>query len=111
MALTKFITQEIPSPLSSVLGLSSEKTELYIKIKRYSGEEDTCNFVVRYFNRITVFDEEKSTDIIELIPLNIPEIIYSFIVSEDGSENDFNVRKQAYEYLKTLPEFAGCEDC
>lgn len=34
---------------------------------------------------------------------------YSFVPSvEDGSSNFI---KQAYLYLKTLPEFAGAEDC
>lgn len=32
---------------------------------------------------------------------------YSFVPDMDGA----NFVKQAYEYLKTLPEFAGAQDC
>lgn len=101
MALRKTITKELPVLITDVLGIQGEEIELYIKIKRYSGECNICNFLLEYYNEVDG----------NLTPLNFPDKLYSFVTIEDGGENDFNVRKQAYEYLKTLPEFEGCEDC
>jgi hypothetical protein len=104
MALKININQlHAPQLFKQVLGIG-DVTEVYIKITRYSGEENTCRFIASFFNN-TMDDFKNRRN------LNFPETVYSFEVNESGDENDFNVRKQGYEYLKTLPEFAGCEDC
>ena len=53
--------------------------------------------------------DEVDEDLYELVPLKIPSVYQTFIVDE--SEESTNTRKQGYEYLKTLSEFAYCEDC
>lgn len=88
--------------------------EIYIKIDKYSGADNICKFLIGCYNRTEFtyqndFGEYYTS--VEMKKLNLPELPFQFIVIEDGSVGDFNVRKQGYEYLKTLPEFAGCEDC
>lgn len=104
MALKVNISElNVPALFGKVLGIE-DVTEVYIKITRYSGEEKTCRFIASFFdNTIDEFENRRN--------LNFPEMVYSFEVNESEDENDFNVRKQGYEYLKILPEFAGCEDC
>lgn len=95
--------------------------EVYLRIDRFAGEGNICRFVLGYYNRVVTMVEEKTIvddeevvenkEFVSFVKLNFPEIPYQFEMIEDGSEPDVNVRKQGYEYLKTLPEFVGCEDC
>lgn len=104
MALKVNISElNVPALFGKVLGIE-DVTEVYIKITRYSGEEKNCRFIASFFDNNLDESENRRN-------LNFPEIVYSFEVNESEDENDFNVRKQGYEYLKTLPEFVGCEDC
>ena len=62
---------------------------------------------------------------VESIKLNKTSIAFSVFVYTDTEKTAFDIRnyscaydlegdnpiKQAYEYLKTLPEFAGATDC
>lgn len=97
-----------------------ENTKVYIKIERYTGEGSTCRFILGFYHTIIQQEEgehDPETNITPVIfheikvKLNFPEIPYSFTVNESEDDYDFNVRKQGYEYLKTLPEFEECEDC
>ena len=107
MALKIKISDAIRSALLRSLLNIEGVDSLYIRVIRYSGEGSYCNFLVKYFD----FDKvNTSEDLITIPALNFPEKVYSFKVAEDGGILDYNVRKQAYEYLKTLPEFEGCED-
>lgn len=101
MALKLNISQS--SNLNRLFGAGTVEN-VYIKIVRYTGEEKICRFLINFYN----FEEDDED---QKLRLNFPETVYEFTVNESEDENDFNVRKQGYEYLKTLPEFEGCEDC
>lgn len=81
-----------------------ESSELYIKIIEHSCEGVNGKIKVAVFNNI-VFDDEDVDR--ELHALNFPTREFSFILDLEGGNNIL----QGYEYLKTLPEFEGCEDC
>ena len=84
--------------------------ELYIKIPSLHQQEQSCQVRADFFHRILQEKEnEDDEDLYELVSLKIPSVYQTFIVDE--SEQSTNTRKQGYEYLKTLPEFAYCEDC
>lgn len=110
----------MPELLIGVLKIEGVN-EVYLRIDRFSGEGNICRFVLGYYNRVVGVIEEKTIvdneevienkEVVTFEKLNFPEIPYQFELVEDGSELDVNVRKQGYEYLKTLPEFEGCEDC
>ncbi|WP_286883430.1 MULTISPECIES: hypothetical protein [Sphingobacterium] len=102
----------LPDLLKGLLNLESVN-EIYIRIDRYSGQLNVCSFLVGYYFKKEVEVEEDGImhKIWENVNLNFPQRPYRFTVNESEDENDFNVRKQGYEYLKTLPEFEGCEDC
>ena len=105
MALKKNISNyQSPSVVVSTLGIQDVQ-ELYIRIDRFAGQGTNCNFVLGYYNKII----EDSVEVLE--KLNFPDIPYSFEMTEDGSLLDVNIRQQGYNFLKTLPEFADCEDC
>ena len=87
-----------PTLLGKMLGVEGVE-EIYIRVDRFAGELNTCRFVLGFYKQ-----EDMSK-------LNIPEVPYQFEMIEDGSEGDVNLRQQAYNYLKTLPEFTDCEDC
>lgn len=97
-----------PSVVRATLGLTDEVNELYIKITSLHQQEQSCQVRADFFHRILVENEEDE-DLYELIPLKIPSVYQTFIVDE--SEQSTNTRRQGYEHLKTLPEFAYCEDC
>lgn len=97
-----------PILLQGLLNLNGVN-QIYIRIDRYSGELNVCSFIIGfYFKKEVVIGGET---VFEYVNLNFPQRPYHFIVNESEDEKDFNVRKQGYEYLKTLPEFVGCEDC
>lgn len=111
MALEQNISNSnYPSVVKSTLGITDEVNELYIKITSLHQQEQSCQVRADFFYRILQEkDNEVDEDLYELIPLKIPSVYQTFIVDE--SELSTNTRKQGYEYLKTLPEFADCEDC
>ena len=97
MALKKIIKLEGTSFLSTSYG--SVKTgegkvdiNAYIKVRNVSGDKDNLNANVVFTNDKIEFDKN-----------------YSF--SASVADNAPNFIKQAYEYLKTLPEFENSEDC
>ncbi len=61
----------------------------YIKVENITGNKETVDFIVSISGEENAFSRE-----------------FSFSPSMEGS----NFIKQAYEHLKTLPEFADAED-
>jgi len=62
------------------------------KVKSLSGNKESLSFIVSYIGDVAQYERS-----------------YTFEPSiADGSPNFI---KQAYLYLKTLPEFSGAEDC
>ncbi len=110
MALKQNISNSnYTSVVRVTLGITNEVNELYIKITSLHQQEQSCQVRADFFHRILQEKEnEEDEDLYELIPLKIPSVYQTFIVDE--SELSTNTRKQGYEYLKTLPEFAYCED-
>ncbi|WP_286842678.1 MULTISPECIES: hypothetical protein [Sphingobacterium] len=88
-------------------------SEVYIRIDRYLGDANTVDISLGYYSPIDRSEDTESGSMVykDVVPLNFPPSKYRFTVNEDGSETDVNVRRQGYQYLKTLPEFEGCEDC
>lgn len=66
---------------------------LYIKVEKVSGGKESVRANVSYSDMQT---KDKMTD-----------KTFDFAPKMDGS----NFIAQAYEHLKSLPEFAGAEDC
>ena len=97
-----------PTLLDKTLGVEGV-SEFYIRVDRFAGELKTCRFILGFYSRVIETIEEE--EVITLHKLNIPEVPYEFEMIEDSSEGDVNLRQQAYNYLKTLPEFSECEDC
>jgi hypothetical protein len=64
----------------------------YIKVSSIAGNKNSLNIDVNFFNENIEFNKS-----------------YNLPVSVDADAANFI--KQAYEYLKTLPEFANSEDC
>ena len=111
MALKQNISNSnYPSVVRATLGITEDVNELYIKITSSHQQEQSCQVRADFFYRIPQEKEnEDDEDLYELVSLKIPSVYQTFIVDE--SEESTNTRKQGYEYLKTLPEFAYCEDC
>lgn len=111
MALKQNISNSnYPSVALTTLGITEDVNELYIKITSLHQQEQSCQVRADFFHRVLQEKEnEEDEDFYELIPLKIPSVYQTFIVDE--SEQSTNTRKQGYEYLKTLSEFAHCEDC
>jgi hypothetical protein len=65
----------------------------YIKVDQQEGTKEKVRFAV---NAVTTKDGEL-----------IERKVYEFVPNLDGG----NFIAQAYEHLKTLPEFAGATDC
>jgi hypothetical protein len=97
MALKKIIEVEGESFIQSSVGLVQTGIEkatfaAVCKITSISGNKTRLNVSVLHVGDVARFDRS-----------------YSFEPSvAEGSENFI---KQAYLYLKTLPEFSGAEDC
>jgi hypothetical protein len=97
MALRKIIEAEGESYIQSSFGTIQNGVEkvtfaAVCKISSISGSKTKLTINVSHVGDVTSFDR-----------------LYSFQPSvAEGSENFI---KQAYLYLKTLPEFSGAEDC
>jgi hypothetical protein len=97
MALKKIIEVEGESFIQSQLGMVQNGIQkitfaAVCKISSINGNKTKLTFKVSHIGDVASFDRS-----------------YSFEPSvSDGSENFI---KQAYLYLKTLPEFSGAEDC
>lgn len=97
MALRKIVEAEGPSFIQSSIGTVQAGIEkvtfvAVCKVTSVSGGKDNLNINVSHIGDAAKYERS-----------------YSFEPSvNDGSHNFI---KQAYLYLKTLPEFAGAEDC
>lgn len=97
MALRKILEVEGKSFIQSSIGTVQNGTEkitfpAVCKITSVSGNKTSLNVSVSHVGDVARFERA-----------------YSFEPSvAEGSENFI---KQAYLYLKTLPEFSGAEDC
>jgi hypothetical protein len=97
MALRKIVEVEGESYIQSSVGVVQTGIEkatfaAVCRITSISGSKTRLNVSVLHVGEVACFDRS-----------------YSFEPSvADGSENFI---KQAYLYLKTLPEFSGAEDC
>jgi hypothetical protein len=87
MALEKTINFNIDGELEVTIENS------YIKIMSFCGNKERLNLTVGFFK------ESDSTNPVKVSNIVVP-------ISLDGD----NFIKQAYEYLKTLPEFASATD-
>lgn len=88
MALTKQI--EVQDGLGNMVDF-----EAYIKVSYVSTAKETGSFQISYINKnngLVVKEED-------------------ILFSPDFSDTGLNIWKQAYEHLKTLPEFADAVDC
>jgi hypothetical protein len=95
MALSKILTFSGRSFVDTPIGrLDNGQTivtmNAYIKVDRVSANKDSASADVSFT------EGEKKTS-----------SSYTFKPNLDGG----NFIKQAYDYLKTLPEFAGAQDC
>lgn len=97
MALRKNIQFEGKSVIHSAMGaidMGSKIIELnvYIKISSIDGDKEKINATVAFIHEQSQFNK-------------------SYAISVSVSDGSNNFIKQAYEHLKTLPEFAGATDC
>jgi hypothetical protein len=95
MALSKILTFSGRSFVDTPIGrLDNGQTivtmNAYIKVERVNASKDSASADVSF----TENDKKTSSS-------------YTFTPSLDGD----NFIKQAYQHLKTLPEFAGATDC
>jgi hypothetical protein len=96
MALSKNMQIPVTITKKSAFGVISEENgfvnmpDAYIKVERVNGAKDM----------VTADVTIASNDVRQMVH-------YKFIPNLDGA----NFIKQAYEHLKTLPEFAGATDC
>jgi hypothetical protein len=82
-------------------GLAVTVPAAYIRVEDYSGNKDHTTVYVNTYSSQESCEEGKA-------PVK-PTVIYSFPhVTDDGAPN---IVKQGYEYIKTLPEYAGAIDC
>jgi hypothetical protein len=97
MSLRKIVEAEGQSFIQAQLGvvktgIGKVTFAAVCKITSISGSKDKLNFNVSHIGDVASYER-----------------MYSFEPSvADGSPNFI---KQAYLYLKTLPEFSGAEDC
>ena len=97
MAFRKIIEIEGKSIIQTSIGNVENGTQklsflAYIKVDRVSGNKNQINAIVNFKSDSQQFNRE-----------------YQLPVSVET--NSANFIAQAYAYLKTLPEFAGAEDC
>lgn len=95
MALSKQLTFPASVTLTGEFGTIRQEDELvlmtaYVKVATIEGSKESMQATVSFSDkRISLFKK------------------YEFTPDLDGE----NFIKQAYEHLKTLPEFAGATDC
>lgn len=107
MALKVRINSNIaPAYLNKLVGLSGNEDCLYLKITQQSGNVEHCSINVSCFACLEV-DLSNKENYADNIGVCINNTCYSFTPTMTGD----NFIKQGYDYLKTLPEFEGCEDC
>jgi hypothetical protein len=97
MALKKIIELEGDIFVNTAYGsISTGTTKLaitaYIKVSKIAGNKDNLNIEVNFSDENIEFNK-----------------LYALSVSTEANAPNFI--KQAYEYLKTLPEFENSEDC
>jgi hypothetical protein len=97
MALKKIIELEgntfLSTPYGSVkTGEAKLAIAAYIKVQNVSGDKNNLNTNVSFTDDNIQFNK-------------------SYTFSASVNDNAPNFIKQAYEYLKTLPEFENSEDC
>jgi hypothetical protein len=104
MALKKTIELEGNTSVDTVhgsisTGAAKVAVTAYIKVYKVSGDKNSINANVSFTG-----DE---------VPVSNNKIQFSkqYIVPVSTETNAPNFIKQAYEYLKTLPEFENSEDC
>lgn len=72
---------------------AQRQVELYVRVDKVHAAKDTAVALVSFCNMET--------------KQNIFGASYDFQVALDGD----NFIKQAYQHIKTLPEFSGAQDC
>ena len=71
---------------------------VYAKVTAFNGSKNSCAFHVGFFGPANEKGERE-------------EISTSFYQNQNFALDGENPLKQAYALLKTLPEFAGAQDC
>lgn len=97
MALRKIIEAEGKSVIQTSIGNIENGTQrisfsAYIKVTLVNGTKNQINANVHFASDLTQFTKQYQ------VPVSV----------ESGAPNFI---RQVYEHLKTLPEFAGAEDC
>jgi hypothetical protein len=97
MALRKIIETEGKAIIQTSIGLIDNGTQrlsffAYIKVLSINGDKSQINATVQFVGDVAQFTKQ-----------------YQIPVSVESESTNFI--KQAYEHLKTLPEFAGAVDC
>jgi hypothetical protein len=97
MALRKIIELEgqsfIQSPLGTIqTGIGKASFPAICKITSVSGNKTRLNFTVLHGDNVSRYER-------------------TYVFEPSVADGAPNFIKQAYLYLKTLPEFAGAEDC
>jgi hypothetical protein len=77
-----------------------EIKDAYIRISRFDGDKNTLSFGVSFHSDPNAQAFDNKTYL-----LNDAEAGVVYVLDGD------NPIKQAYQFLKTLPEFAGAVDC
>lgn len=98
MAIRKTLTRTVNYYSDSNDVITKEKTyeKAYIEIVSVGGGKTSMEAVV-----VAFADETKENELFRTLHRFMPSVA-------DGSQNIF---RQAYEHIKTLPEYAGGEDC
>lgn len=96
----------IPPYLRKLIDINLEDEWLYLKIDYVSGNAELTSITL---STTVIIDEGSNDGQHEFYTRNLPLPVshYSFVPDLRGP----NFIEQGYEYLKTLPEFEGCEDC
>lgn len=97
MALRKIIKAEGKSVIHTILGVVENGTQqvsfsAYVKVISITGDKNQVAASVHFFGDVAQFTKQYQ------IPVSV----------ESGAPNFI---EQVYKHLKTLPEFAGAEDC
>ena len=97
MAFRKIIEVEGRAVIQSPIGLIGNGTKkvsffAYVKVNSINGNKNQVNASVHFAGDVAQFTKQYQ------VPVSV----------EAGSPNFI---EQVYNYLKTLPEFAGAEDC